>query len=635
MRSIKFCRFLLFIMLFIPSIFANAQNDPDTCVDVSSIVFTRNLAGVCETGFIDSETNLQSTYSSQLFSPGIKYKGRIPTDVVPKKALLRFRVCNSADTAVRFFFFPGFYYTSITLYRDEGRSLTILPEIIPPFRDGMGFRQITIQPHDSFTVVAELRFLKTYINTMRPRLVSPAYMKAFKAEIQSTNMENDLVTYVFCGLLLMMILYSMANFLQGANPEFLYYSGYAFFIGLMLFTKAMFTFHMTPLSFFLEGYFDFIMQALGIIFYMVFMQKYLETKTQHPFLYKLYKGGIWMLVLAMITFSYFHFMTDDFWFENAIENVTKLLLLLLTLIFLVYGARFWQDRQLRYLFQGNLFLFVLALFSMLIIFNPTIAKSLPGLFSSSLFYYELALFLELVFFLMALNYKNRKQLIAQARERERLKAENQMKEYEKDLAVFRAQQAERERISADMHDELGSGMTAIRLMSEIAMKKMDKERPVEIEKISQSADEVLNKMNAIIWSMNNENDTLDSLVSYIRSYALEYFENTPISCKVNTPENIESRELSGDKRRNIFLSVKETLNNALKHSKASRITIDFIINNELCIRIADNGVGIDKQKLRQFGNGLKNIARRMTSINGTYSIYDENGTVTILTLPLS
>ena len=81
-------------------------------------------------------------------------------------------------------------------------------------------------------------------------------------------------------------------------------------------------------------------------------------------------------------------------------------------------------------------------------------------------------------------------------------------------------------------------MTAIRLMSEIARNKMKENTPVEIEKISTSADDVLNKMNAIIWSMNSGNDTVDNLVSYIRSYALEYFESTPIHCKVNTPDNI-------------------------------------------------------------------------------------------------
>ncbi|HRO70996.1 MAG TPA: hypothetical protein PK951_11470, partial [Chitinophagaceae bacterium] len=158
--------------------------------------------------------------------------------------------------------------------------------------------------------------------------------------------------------------------------------------------------------------------------------------------------------------------------------------------------------------------------------------------------------------------------------------------------------------------------------------------PVEIEKISRSADEVLNKMNAIIWSMNSGNDTIDNLVSYIRAYALEFFENTPITCRITTPSNIEPRELSGDKRRNLFLAVKETLNNVLKHSRATVLNIDFSIDKALIIRISDNGVGIDLQKVRQFGNGLKNISRRMESIGGIYQIENTVGTTTTLILPI-
>jgi signal transduction histidine kinase len=171
-------------------------------------------------------------------------------------------------------------------------------------------------------------------------------------------------------------------------------------------------------------------------------------------------------------------------------------------------------------------------------------------------------------------------------------------------------------------------------MSEIARNKMKENTPIEIEKISRSADEVLNKMNAIIWSMNSGNDSVDNLVSYIRSYALEYFENTPIACRIYTPETISERELSGDKRRNLFLCVKETLNNALKHSKASEIRIYFMTDEILTIKIVDNGVGIDLQKIRKFGNGLKNIAKRMESIGGSYQIENNNGTVTTLRLPL-
>jgi signal transduction histidine kinase len=76
------------------------------------------------------------------------------------------------------------------------------------------------------------------------------------------------------------------------------------------------------------------------------------------------------------------------------------------------------------------------------------------------------------------------------------------------------------------------------------------------------------------------------------------------------------------------------LNNTLKHARASSVKIEFTINHVLMITISDNGIGIDKHNIRQFGNGLKNIARRMESIGGTYSIDNGQGTVTTLQLPL-
>jgi signal transduction histidine kinase len=302
--------------------------------------------------------------------------------------------------------------------------------------------------------------------------------------------------------------------------------------------------------------------------------------------------------------------------------------------FLIYSIFHWKDKLLRYLLWGNVLLFIFSLTSQLLLMLKISPQQLPDIFGSSIFYYEIGMVLELILFLAGLNYKNRREIIERTKEREGLKAENQLKEYEKELAVYKAQQDERVRISADMHDELGSGMTAIRLLSEIARKKMKENTPVEIEKISSSANDVLNKMNAIIWSMNSGNDTVDNLISYIRSYSIEYFDNTPITCKVITPENIPDKELTGEKRRNTFLCVKETLNNAWKHSGASVITIDIKANHSLHIRISDNGKGLDLQNLRQFGNGLQNIGRRMESIGGTFTIENNNGTVTTLELPL-
>ena len=418
------------------------------------------------------------------------------------------------------------------------------------------------------------------------------------------------------------------------NQEFLYYSGYAFFLGSMLLTKPLFDYHTQPITLFFESYFDFILQDIGIMFYMLFMQRFLNTKNKHPFLYKLYNAGIAMLALSIITFSYFHYFSNNFVIQNLVETVTKALLLVMVVVFLIYSLKSWKDKLMRYLFWGNFFVFLFSLISLVSSLLYDVFKDFSGIFSSSLFYYEIGLFLELAFFLSGLNYKNRQEIIAQTQEREILKSQNQLQEYEKEIAVYKAQQSERERISADMHDELGSGMTVIRLMSEIARNKMKENTPVEIDKISSSADDVLNKMNAIIWSMNSGNDTLDNLISYIRSYSLEYFDKTQVECKVNTPTIIPDKEITGDKRRNMFLCVKETLNNVLKHSKATRVTINIAANQSIKIEIADNGTGIDIENLRQFGNGLKNITRRMEIIGGTFKIENDNGALTTLELPI-
>ena len=618
-------------MLLLVSLSGRSQ-DSLTGIDISKVVLPMSISSYSASAYIPGNSSLPEQWSTIHFQNGIAHKGTVPAKYVTQKQVLRFRLYNPADSAISVWFFPGFYYSNVTIYRLRQDQPEKLPLITPPIKDNLGYCKITLAAKDSAVFFAELRMIRTYINTIRPRLIHEQRIASFMNDLSYQHNERNMFTYIFCGLLLMMILFSVANYLQGANKEFLYYSGYAFFLGGMLFTKALFDFRPNAVSNFFEEYLDFIMQSLGIMFYMFFMQRFLVTKKNHPFLFRLYNFGIGMLLVAMLTFTFFHYFTDNYTAEAGVENITKLILLAMTIVFLVYSSRHWNDKLLRYLFWGNLCLFI---FSMLSLVSTMIdVRFLPGVLGSSILYYEIGIFLELVFFLAGLNQKNKMGIISQTKERERLRTENQLKEYEKEIAVYKAQQEERQRISADMHDELGSGMTAIRLMSEIARNKMKEATPVEIEKISHSADEVLNKMNAIIWSMNSGNDTLDNMVSYIRSYALEYFENTPVECKVTTPPVIEPKEVRGDKRRNIFLSVKETLNNALKHAGATEITIEFEISDTLVIRIRDNGTGIDMQKIRQFGNGLKNIARRMEGIGGTYQIENNGGTVTTLSLPV-
>ncbi|MGC4036361.1 MAG: sensor histidine kinase [Chitinophagaceae bacterium] len=632
-------RSILFLLCFIAFGKSNVFSQGSAAIfyyDISKTKLADTISANMELAFISGDSSLTYYYNSLTFKKGSEKVRSVPDDLVPKTAVVRFKVRNTADTACGAYFFPGFYFNTINLYRVGNGELMPLPRTLPYNPDSIGYRYFSILPHDSATIIAELRMEKTYNNVIRPRLIYGLYLPAYVTMVHNVTEDMNMLTYVICGLFLMMVLFSFANYFSGSTDEFLFYSLYGLMLGTMLFIKSFYYNYASHFNYFVETYLDFIMQSTGYVFYLFFMQYFIDTERNHPFLHRMFRGGISLLIGAMILFTWFHFFSNNFPAQNSIETFTKIALIVLLIpAVIIYGILNRKDKMLKYIVWGNLAMLLFSILSQALILFGKFPRTWPALLSNSLFYYEIGLLVEFIFFLMALSYKTRVRLIEQTRERERLKSENQMKEYEKELAVFKAQQEERDRISADMHDELGSGMTAIRLMSEIAKNKMKGDVPKEIEKISESANDVLNKMNAIIWTMNSGNDTVDNLVSYIRAYSQEYFENTDIICRINTPEQINALEITGDKRRNIFLCVKETLTNALKHSRATEITIDISVDENLKITIADNGIGFDIKKLRQFGNGIQNIRKRVAAIRGEIQFDGEKGTTTTITLPLN
>ena len=305
----------------------------------------------------------------------------------------------------------------------------------------------------------------------------------------------------------------------------------------------------------------------------------------------------------------------------------KFLILAIGIAFIVLALK-KRDRLFNYIAAGNAMLVIFSLISLVLIIIGD--KSLK-IYSSPIFYYNIGIVLELMLFLLGLTYKNRSELIHGIKEQEALKLEAKKQEFEKQIAVIKAQQEERNRISADMHDDLGAGMTTISLYSELAKGKLINNPIPEIDKISSSANELLNKMNAIIWSMSSSNDSLSNLIAYIRSYALEYFEDTGVNCKITIPEKLPNIEVIGEIRRNVFMVVKEALNNILKHAKATEVSIILTrVEDGLTLYIQDNGTGINMDNIRQFGNGLKNMKKRMQDIEVEFYIENKNGTLITL-----
>lgn len=212
------------------------------------------------------------------------------------------------------------------------------------------------------------------------------------------------------------------------------------------------------------------------------------------------------------------------------------------------------------------------------------------------------------------------------------KIKKQMRELEKLKAI----EKERTRIATDMHDDLGAGLSRIKFLSETIGIKKQQQQPFEddIVKIREYSHEMIDKMGEIVWALNEKNDSLSDLLSYIRVYTVGYLSQHGINCKMEMPDNFSTRFVSGEFRRNIYLTIKEALHNVVKHAQASSVKIIVKINDKLEISIADNGIGFDKHNIRPFSNGLTNMENRIKEIHGGFVILNEKGTVVKITVPL-
>jgi signal transduction histidine kinase len=186
-----------------------------------------------------------------------------------------------------------------------------------------------------------------------------------------------------------------------------------------------------------------------------------------------------------------------------------------------------------------------------------------------------------------------------------------------------ALERERVRISKDMHDELGANLTKISLLSELARRSLGNPEEIEIQldKVSNAARETADTMDEIVWAVNPRNDTLDSLAAYILQYVEEYLSVSDLQCKIEVSEDLPARHVSAEMRHNIFLVIKEGLNNIVKHSEATSVRAGVrYVNSLLEITLEDNGRGFSLETVGKFSDGLANMRRRMEEIGGTFDI---------------
>jgi signal transduction histidine kinase len=193
----------------------------------------------------------------------------------------------------------------------------------------------------------------------------------------------------------------------------------------------------------------------------------------------------------------------------------------------------------------------------------------------------------------------------------------------------------RMRISRDIHDEIGSGLTKIKLMSRnLSRATTDSDAMKETSvKISSASDELIQNLSEIVWTVNPANDSLENVFAFTRNYLSKLFEeNSDVKLILDFPEPAKIPQdvsLNPEVKRNLILILKEAMTNTFKHAQASEVKVALQADkSKIEMSIKDNGKGISDESHNGFGNGLKNMRKRAESINAQFNFESSKGSGT-------
>jgi signal transduction histidine kinase len=183
----------------------------------------------------------------------------------------------------------------------------------------------------------------------------------------------------------------------------------------------------------------------------------------------------------------------------------------------------------------------------------------------------------------------------------------------------------RSRISQDIHDDISSELTKISWMSELLKSREEKNAEFLshelLAKITASSRNTISKLQEIIWAVKPENDNLESFFLYSRNFIANFLEHTTIKYEMSFPISTEGLSINPQLKRNLFLVLKESLNNAVKYSSAKEIQVTFVLEGtSYCFSICDDGVGIEPDVIRGGGNGLLNMRSRIEVSGGNFRV---------------
>lgn len=438
------------------------------------------------------------------------------------------------------------------------------------------------------------------------------------------------------GMLSMMALYALLSYFQQRKAI---YWQYALYIGCMIAT-----FYIDDIGYrrtnYQPGadYWAALLETVALVLYIRFAVLLIDIPTQDPFSYRVLRIITLVLIAGIVL--------DTLLWLAGVSNTVRSSLYTLNRFGVAAGAlvvmpRIFRLRQpvVTYFIAGSLLFTAGCVLALCINFIPGLFTRQPSNpFTFPIAYMQLGVVGEVLCFTLGMSLRNRQI------EREKIQVQAQLIEQllENEQKQQKLQHI-RDDIARDLHDDIGSDLSSISMLSQAAARLLttqpDQAR-LMLETIGQTARRVVAAMREIVWSLNSNQTSLESFGHRLRETANLLFDHQAVNLHLNLPADSDPAwVLPAEGRRDLFLMVKEMLHNAVRHAQATNVYVD--IRQEpgmLYVTVRDDGRGfVPAATDGKGGNGLRSLRQRAVAMNGQLTIESQpdSGTCVTFQCPLA
>jgi len=480
---------------------------------------------------------------------------------------------------------------------------------------------LKISPHRSGQLFLALRQKTREFDFNGVQLYTPAALgTAFAADYQEEH-GRLVFQWLFQGFLLCQMLYLLFQWMIIRRKEYGYYLAYMAVIALYFLSKfesdlgldLLFTRH--PV---LKVYLSKTMLILPYFLYFRFVRHFLEIPQHYPVLNKwIIRVEYFLLVYGAADLVYI-LLTSDQVVQTYVFTAILLLVFVTAASFIIYLFRHRQA-LIYFVLTGSLCVAIGNILGQVFTYFQDYRH--VKIFPDILLLPQSGVLLEILCFSAGLSYKShmweKEKIRGQERLIDQLKANEQLQSRMQHI---------RNKIAQDLHDDIGSTLSSISILSDLAMKDNSSSHTLEtMNEIKDSSILLMERMDDIVWSINPRNDSLENLLMRIRHFATTLFEAKDIDYQIEIQKNIHEVRLPMDYRQHIYLILKEAINNLVKYGRASAATIEVRFDHQhlqLCIR--DNGQGFDPS-CPSAGNGIQGMKQRAALMNARLAIRSAAG----------